>query len=75
MMKLAAGAIDRFNAKDRDISGMVLSIDSKNISVIKQKIADFRSELAEFARNQRNEDQVIFIQFLAFPLMRPFGEE
>lgn len=75
MLKLATGAIDRFNAKDRDISGMVLSINSKNISVIKQKIADFRSELAEFAKNQRNEDQVIFIQILAFPFMHPFGEK
>jgi uncharacterized protein (TIGR02147 family) len=75
MIKLAAGAIDRFHAKDRDISGMVLSIDSKNIPVIKQKIADFKSDLSEFARGQRDEDQVIFIQILAFPFMKPFGEE
>jgi uncharacterized protein (TIGR02147 family) len=75
MMNLAEKAIAEISAKDRDISGLVLSIDHRNMKAIKQKISTFRRELVEMASNETGENQVIYVQIHAFPLMQPYEEK
>jgi uncharacterized protein (TIGR02147 family) len=75
MMNLAEKALADFSAKDRDISGLVLSIDHRNMKAIKRKISTFRRELVEMASNETGENQVIYVQIHAFPLMQPYEEK
>ncbi len=68
MMKIAAESIERYPAGKRDISGLVLSINSKTIEEIKRKIDKFRNELAELELKDKNTNQIVYINIHAFPL-------
>lgn len=70
MVNLALNAIDHLPAEERDISGIVMSINSERIAEIKEKISDFRNELIELAAGKSDENQVVYIQICAFPLTR-----
>lgn len=68
MIQLAKGSIDRHPADKRDISSLTLSINTKSIKDLKQRIAIFRRELLEYACNEKKSDQVVQINFQLFPL-------
>jgi uncharacterized protein (TIGR02147 family) len=67
MLKLASESLERYPAKERDISALVLSIRQERMADIKQKIADFRKQLLEMASDEA-PDQVVQVNIQVFPL-------
>jgi uncharacterized protein (TIGR02147 family) len=74
MAKLAIDAIDTQQADQRDISGIVMSVNHDRMADIKKKIIEFRNELAEMAIGEENENQVVYVQISAFPLTAPLED-
>lgn len=68
MLKLAAASIERFNAPERDISALTLSIERERFDEIKSRIIEFRKELMTLAGNDENPDQVVQVNIQLFPL-------
>lgn len=75
MTKVADGALDRFSSTQRDITGIVLSMNSRKMPLIKKKIEAFRNELADMAANDTEENIVFYIQIRAFPLTKEQEEK
>ena len=74
-IKLGAGAIERFPAQERDVSALTLRVNSSSIQEIKQRIARFRRELLAFALEEESPDQVLQVNFQAFPLTKRYKKE
>jgi len=70
IIQLASEAIDRFSSKDRDISGLTLSVKRDTLPKIKEKIARFREELLELTYDEKDANQVIQVSIQAFPLIK-----
>ncbi len=70
MLRLAAESIDRFSSAERDITGLTLSINSKQIGRMKELIAGVRKELLMMACREEASDQVVQINFQMFPLSK-----
>lgn len=68
MAELADSALDRFPSAQRDISGIVLSMNAKKMPEIKKKIEAFRDELADMAAGDESENAVFYVQIRTFPL-------
>ncbi len=66
---LAKESLLRFPGEQREMSNLTLSISQKNISVIKDKIKQLRSEILELAIADREPDSVIQCNFQVFPLL------
>ena len=74
MIRLSSQAIDRFEPNQRDMSGVVLSINKEKLAELKRRIDTFRNELIALAEEVEDEDRVIYLQISAFPLTKPKGE-
>jgi uncharacterized protein (TIGR02147 family) len=68
MLKLSTQSIERFEAKQRDISALILSICRENFLELKSRIISFRKELMELASGEENPDRVVQINIQLFPL-------
>ncbi len=68
MAELADSAIDRIPSAQRDVSGIILSVNRNRMTQIKKKIETFQNELIEMATEDTNENSVVFVQIRAFPL-------
>lgn len=68
MLKLSTQSIERFEAKQRDISALTLSIRRENFPELKSRIISFRKELMELASGEENPDRVVQINIQLFPL-------
>ncbi len=66
---LAKESLLRFQGEQREMSNLTLSISQKNISVIKDKIKQLRSEILELAIADKEPDSVIQCNFQVFPLL------
>lgn len=70
MMKMGMAAIERYSSNERDISALTLSINKEKITELKERIIAFRKELLKLACEDEESDQVIQINFQAFPLTK-----
>lgn len=68
MAELAESALERFTSGQRDISGIVLSMNARKMAELKKKIEAFREELAQMAAEDEDENAVFYVQIRAFPL-------
>ncbi len=75
MAELADSALERFPSEQRDISGIILSINTGSLTEIKEMIASFRNQLAEMAAETSDENAVVYIQIRAFPLTMLYKEK
>ena len=70
MIKLGMEALERYPSDKRDITSVTLSVKKEKIKEIKQRIIAFRKELLKLACEDEESDQVIQINFQAFPLTK-----
>ena len=68
MLKLATESIERHPSEERDITALTIGINKTSMPEIKKRIAALRKELLELACSEEESDQVIQINFQAFPL-------
>lgn len=68
MIKLASESIDRHPAKDRDLNALTVRINRNSIPEIKEKIAQFKSELIALEGTEEAPDMVMQINIQAFPV-------
>jgi uncharacterized protein (TIGR02147 family) len=68
MLKLSTQSIERFEAKQRDVSALTLSIRRENFPELKSRIISFRKELMELASGEENPDRVVQVNIQLFPL-------
>lgn len=70
MLKLASESMDRFDAAQRDISALTLSIDRENLPELKARLISFRQELMALARYDEEPDMVVQLNMQLFPLTK-----
>ncbi len=75
MIKLATESFDRHPVDKRDISGVVLNVNSKSINKIKARIDAFRNELMEMALQEDTTNQVFYVSIQGFPLTHEVKKE
>lgn len=67
-MKLAAEAIERFPASQRDISSLTLAISTETKKTMIEKVRLFRQELLALAELDSVTNEVVQVNFQLFPL-------
>jgi len=70
MLGIAADAIERFKAPERDVSALTLSIEREHFAEIKSKMIEFRKELLSIAGDHKHPDQVVQVNIQLFPLTK-----
>lgn len=75
MIRLAGESLERHPAKERDITGLVLSVRKDRMNEIKKKTAAFRKELLELASGEEQPDQVVQVNIQVFPLTKPLTKQ
>lgn len=70
ILKLAGQSIERYKADERDITALILSVNHKQLSEIKEKTAAFRKELLKLASDQNDPDLVMQVSIQVFPLTK-----
>ncbi len=75
MIRLASDSIERHPAQERDISALTLSVSRVRLPELKKRIADFRRELLDLACREEDPQQVMQINFQAFPLTQPAAQK
>lgn len=75
MIRLAGESLERYQASERDISALTLSLPRKQVERVRQRIIAFRRELLALACSDDAADQVIQVNFQMFPLTKPFAKE
>jgi uncharacterized protein (TIGR02147 family) len=68
MMQRAAASIALFPSEERDVSSLTLCLGRDGIERIKQRLRSFRRELLELSELEADPEQVVQINFQAFPL-------
>jgi uncharacterized protein (TIGR02147 family) len=68
MMERASESLDRFPAKQRDISCLTLGVSENSLSSIVSRIAEFRRELLDLAGSDPHISKIVQINFQLFPL-------
>lgn len=72
-IELAAAALDRFAAGERELSTVTMSIDEDSYGKILERMALLRSEVMEIARSTRRASRVMQLNMQFFPLSRKNG--
>jgi len=72
-IELAASALDRFAAGEREFSTVTMSIDDDSYRKILERLALLRSEVMEIARSTRKASRVMQLNMQFFPLSRKNG--
>jgi uncharacterized protein (TIGR02147 family) len=70
MGELASRAIKEVDPKERDFSGLTLSLSSKGFENLKAKLKQFRKDVFEMAEQDGAVDRVYQVNLQAFPLSR-----
>lgn len=68
MMRRATASIELFPSQERDISSLTLCLGPDGIERVKQRLRSFRRELLELSELEDDPEQVVQINFQAFPL-------
>ncbi|MFW5775618.1 MAG: TIGR02147 family protein [Chitinivibrionales bacterium] len=74
-MRLAAEAIDRYPASQRDISTLSVGISRESYEQITRIIAECRKRIVDLANNDTSADQVYQVNFQAFPLSKKLSRK
>ncbi len=75
MIRLAAEAIERFPAAERDIGALTLGIPAERFAEFRNRIMAFRRELLAMACEDDRPDRVIQVNIQLFPLTKPYRKE
>ncbi len=70
VIALAAEAIEKFPAQDRDIRAVTLGVDADGFLEVKQRLERFWKELLEFADTQKTPTRVVQVNMQLFPLTK-----
>ncbi|MDB4987527.1 MAG: hypothetical protein JWN04_2705 [Myxococcaceae bacterium] len=68
MMRRAAASISLFASEERDVSSLTLCLGRDGIERIKRRLRSLRRELLEMSELESDPEQVVQINFQAFPL-------
>ena len=74
-MQLAQSALYRFPKEDRDISTLTLSCNARDLSRIRERIRQMRSEISEIACASDDADQVFQLNTQFFPLTKKIPKD
>ncbi len=70
MLQLAGESLDRFQAREREISSVTIGLSDANFLKVKTLIEDFRSQLIQISEEDRNKDRLYQMNFQLFPLSK-----
>ena len=70
LLKLAAEAIERIPASDRDISSLTLGVTTATALKISEKVKQFRKEILELASQDEGADKVMQLDMQLFPVSK-----
>lgn len=68
MLRLASDSIERFSAKERDITSLTFSINARRMNELKQLIAAFRDQIRSIFLEDEDVDQVLQLNMQLYPL-------
>ncbi|MBF0106522.1 MAG: TIGR02147 family protein [Deltaproteobacteria bacterium] len=68
MIQMGAEALDRFEAKDRDISSLTMGVGRETFKKIKAMVHEFRKEIIAVVKEDKNIDDIVQVNFQVFPL-------
>lgn len=68
MLALAAESLDRFPAREREVSAVTIGMSEKTFEKAKVMIEEFRSQLMAMAEADQTKDRLYQINFQLFPL-------
>lgn len=74
-LRLGLEALDRFEARDADVSTLTLSISRPTLDSIRTRIAEMRREILELARADDRACQVMQVNISLFPLSRTLEDD
>jgi uncharacterized protein (TIGR02147 family) len=75
MLRRAAASISLFGSAERDLSSLTLCLGRDGMERIKRRLRNLRRELLEMSELEGDPEQVVQINFQAFPLSTHRGEE
>lgn len=67
-LELAQESLDRHPPEERDISSVALTLQHEDLAEIKERIAEFRRGLLQFARASEGADRVYHLNIAFFPM-------
>jgi uncharacterized protein (TIGR02147 family) len=68
IITLAREAVERFDARDRDIRSITIGLSKEGFRELKKRMESFWKEVLAFADTQENADQVMQVNTQLFPL-------
>lgn len=68
MIELGGEAIDQFTSENREISSCTVKISQQGFARIKSRIQEFREEILQIVKDDRDVDRVAQVNFQFFPL-------
>ncbi|MBD3240726.1 MAG: TIGR02147 family protein [Chitinivibrionales bacterium] len=72
-MELAAGALQRFDKDERDVSTVTMSVNAQSMALIRKRAEQFRAEVMAIARTSPDPDRVMQLNIQLFPLSGELG--
>jgi uncharacterized protein (TIGR02147 family) len=73
MMELASASIERFPAKERDISSVTIAVSEATAAHIREKLQQIRRELLDLAATESSTQRVMQLNFQFFPLSQLYN--
>lgn len=70
MMQMAAEALDRFPANERDISSLTMGVSQETAKKIKVMVQEFRKEVIALVNHEQNVEDVVQLNFQLFPIVK-----
>ncbi len=70
MMQIAAEALDRFTAQEREISSVTIALSEEKFTVLKKMIEDFRDQLMNLSKEDSEKERIYQMNFQLFPLSK-----
>lgn len=74
MMGLAADALDRFSAQEREISSVSIGLSEETFVRVKKMIEEFRDQLINLSEDDQQKNKLFQLNFQLFPLSHKIGE-
>jgi uncharacterized protein (TIGR02147 family) len=72
MLKLAAGAFDRFPSAQSNMSTLTIGISSATLANIKEELSALRGKIAVIAENERAADRIYQFNMQLFPISNTY---
>jgi uncharacterized protein (TIGR02147 family) len=73
MAKLSQRFLELFETRERDFSGLTLTLSGASFEKIREKLKKYRLELLQIARQEKDSNRVYRMNLQLFPLTLPFG--